>query len=674
MVVGTYRPAELIASGHPLKAVKQELVARGQCEELALEYLTEQAVAEHLDVRFPEHRFPPDLVSLIHERTEGNPLFMVNTINHLMAEGLIARQDDGWQLTAPVDAIKPGVPDSIRQLIETLVDRLDAYDQRILEAASVAGTEFPALAVSAALDDDLSAVEGRCEELSRRGQFIRECGAELLPDGQATGRFGFVHAVYRHVLYERMSASRRIQLHQRIGGREEQLYGTRAGEIAAALAMHFEQAADHERAARYLLQAALNAMRRSAYREAISLSRRGVELVATLPNRDALAQLELSLHITLGVPLIATEGYAAPEVGRLYFKARLLCERLGTPPEVSQVLWGLWTFHMLRAELSTAFDIATEFVRLAGIVSYPSVALRGHWAMEITSTHQGHFTLALEHFDRGLSLYDPDHFRDDVLAEALNPGVAMRCFASWSLWFIGRPDTAVVRMREAVELARSLSEPHGLAHALVFAGILHQLRREPTVTRQHADEAMALAAEHGLVLYRAMAEVLTGWAIASQEQAPDAVERMRQGLDRWESTGARLVRPQFLALLADSCPPDATDQRLGILDEALSLADTTGERIYEAELCRLRGEQFRARGDEEAAEQAFYQALAVARTQSATSLELRAALSLARLCRDRGKHMHAHDLVLPIFARFDEGFDTPDLRETLALLDSVAGC
>ncbi len=469
MVIGTYRPAELIASGHPLKAVKQELVARRQCDELPLEYLSREAVGQHLAVRFPGHRFPPDLVALIHERTDGNPLFMVNTIDHLIQERLIEVHEGGWQLTAPIDTVKLGVPDSIRQLIENQVERLDARDQRILEAASVVGTEFAVVAVAAALDHDLTDVEIRCEELSRRHQFIKECGAQLSPDGDAVGRFGFVHAVYRHVLYDRMSVSRRMHLHHRIGRRDEEVYGVRANEIAAELAMHFEQSNDHERAARYLQQAGVNAMHRSAYREAIAASRRGLELLASLPDTDDRALQELRLQITLGVPLIATEGYAAQEVGNVYVRARALCERLGTTPELSQALWGLWTFHALKAELFEALGIAGELLQLAERVPYPGVAMRGHWAMEITRTHQGDFRLALEHFDKALALYGSDRGRDDLFVDALNPGVAVRCFAGWCLWFMGEPDRGLAQIQEAVALARQLSEPHGLAHALFFA-------------------------------------------------------------------------------------------------------------------------------------------------------------------------------------------------------------
>jgi DNA-binding winged helix-turn-helix (wHTH) protein/tetratricopeptide (TPR) repeat protein len=555
MVIGTYRPAEVILSGHPLKKVKQELLAKRHCDELALEYLTEAAVAEHLAIRFPENRFPSELVAVIHERTEGNPLFMVNTVDHLIAERLIQPHEDGWRMAAKIDTVRLGVPDSIRQLIEAQIERLDARDQRILEAASIAGAGFRVPAVSAALDEGVENVAVRCEELTRRHQFIRECRPHTLPDGQTAGRFGFVHAVYRHVFYERVSTARRIHLHRRIGRRTEEIYGERANEVAAELAMHFEQAADYQEAARYLQQAAINATHRSAYREAIALSRRGLELLGRLPDTDDRARQELWLQITLGVPLIATEGYAAPDVGAVYLRARALCDRLGTTPEVSQVLWGLWTFHTLRGELSTAFEIAGEFLRLSERVTHPGLAMRGHWAMEITCTHQGKFGLALEHFEKALAMYEADEHRDDPFPDALHPGVAMRGFAAWSLWFVGHPDRALVRIQEAVALARELSEPHGLAHTLLFAAVLHQLRREIAIAQQYADDAIATSRDHGLVFYEAMARIVRGWTLIGQDSGTDAASEIRDGLVAWQGTGAQLMRPHFLALLAEAQDP-----------------------------------------------------------------------------------------------------------------------
>ena len=437
------------------------------------------------------------------------------------------------------------------------------------------------VAVAAALDHDLTDVENRCEELSRRHQFIKECGAQLSPDGDAVGRFGFVHAVYRHVLYDRMSVSRRMHLHHRIGRRDEEVYGERANEIAAELAMHFEQSNDHERAARYLQQAGVNAMHRSAYREAIAASRRGLELLASLPDTDDRALQELRLQITLGVPLIATEGYAAQEVGNVYVRARALCERLGTTPELSQALWGLWTFHALKAELFEALGIAGELLQLAERVPYPGVAMRGHWAMEITRTHQGDFRLALEHFDKALALYGSDRGRDDLFVDALNPGVAVRCFAGWCLWFMGEPDRGLAQIQEAVALARQLSEPHGLAHALFFAGVLHQLRRDRPMAQQCADDVIVLAGEYGLVLYGAAARIIRGWALLGRGDDEHAAEQIREGLAAWQDTGAELMRPHFLALLAEAyAATNQHDQALCLLDEALMLAEATGEGMY----------------------------------------------------------------------------------------------
>ena len=673
MVVATCRVAELIASGHPLKTVKHELLAKRQCEELPLDYLSEGAVAEYLAARLPAHHFPAELTALIHERTEGLPLFMVSTIDYLVSERLIEPHEGGWRMTAPIDTVKVGVPDSVRRLIETQIDRLDARDQRLLEAASVAGAEFAAATVAAALEEELGGVEARCEDLSRRHQFIKECGVQILPSGQPVGRHGFVHAVYRHVLYERVSPSRRIQLHRRIAQRSEEWYGDRASEIAAELAMHFERARDHQQAVHYLHLASVNATQRAAYREAIVLSRRGLELVRTLPDTAERAQQELRLQLSLGVPLITTEGYAAPEVGSLYVTARALCGRLATTPEISQVLWGLWTFHALRAELSTAFEISQEILSLAEGGAYPGVEMRGHWTMEITRTHQGAFRVALEHFDKALSLYD-HRSPDKAFLDALNPGVAVRGFAGWSLWFLGQPDRALVRIQEAVTLARELSEPHGLAHALVFAAVLHQLRRERPLAQEHADEAIALSSEHGLALYEAMARIIRGWALIGRGNDNEAARQIREGLTAWESTGAQLMRPHFLALLAEAQEPASRDgSGLRLLDEALAIAESTGERYFEAELYRLKGERrlqgARSTSGVDAAQECFDQAIAIARRQEALSLELRAAMSLARVHRDRGRHVLARDLIVPICERFDEALDTPDLREARALLD-----
>ncbi len=694
LLIGTYRPVELIVSGHPLIAVKRELLAKQQCEELPLEYLSENAIAEYLSVRFPANRFPAELARLIHERTEGNPLFMVNVVAYLVDEKIIAEYEGHWQLQVELDEVELGVPENIRYLIEKHIERLSEKEQRVLEGASVVGMDCSAVAISAGLDEDVIKIEEVCDGLAQRHYFLLPAYLADLPDGTVTPRYRFIHALYLDVLYKRVALTRRSQIHGRIGERGEIIYGDRVGEIAAELAVHFEQARDLTRAVKYLQLAAENAIRRFAYREAVLLALHGLELLQRLPDIPERARQELELQLTLGVPLIATEGYAAPEVGSTYTRARELCQQLGETPDVSEALWGLWTFHTLRAELGRAREIAQELLRLAEHLPYPGIAMRGHWAMEITFMHLGEFALAMEHFEKALLLYHPERHRDDAFLYALNPGVAMPCFAAWALWFLGQPDQALGRMQGALTLARELSEPHGLAHALLFAAILHQLRREARLAQERAEAAIAVSREHGLVLYQAMATVTRGWALIERGRLEEAIEQVRQGLAGHQTTGTELLRPHFSALLAEALgKAGQAEEGLRLLEEALAVADRNGEGYYQAELYRMKGEmllmQATGRGLARAAtggnaavepdplvlahaESWLNQSIKIAQHQQAKSWELRAVISMARLYQNQGRLKEARSLLAQIYDKFTEGFDTMDLREAKALLDSLS--
>ena len=632
MLIGTFRNVELVVSGHPLKAVKQELMAKQLCKELALEYLTEAAVRDYLSVTFPGNRFPAGLAGLIHKRTDGNPLFMVNAANYLLESGLIALRDNTWELCVDIANVELGVPDNIKQMIERHVDHLDVETQRTLEAASVAGVEFSTPALAAGLEEDPRVVEARCNELARQKQYIQECGVQELPNGEVVTRFGFVHALYQNVLYDRLPAARRVKLHRLIADRGEEVYGERAPEIAAELAMHFERGREYLRAAHYLKQGANNAIRRFAYQEAVDLARRGIELINHLPNTREVLDEALCLHLTLGVPLIAIEGYASPNVGEVYMKARQFYDQLGDSPDVSEVLWGLWTFHTLSGELETARDIAREFLRLSERLSYPGLAMRGHWALEITNTHLGNFALALNHYEAALVLYDPAQHREDSFLYALNPGVAMPCFAAWSLWFLGRTDEALERMEEGLALARELSEPHGLAHVQLFACVLHQFRGDHRMAQQLAEAVIEVSHAHGLMLYGAMADVMKGWTLSEQGHEQEGIDLMREGLAALDATATALVRPHFLGLLAEALSKlNRIDEAFALLDEATTMVSNTGERYYEAELYRLKGELLMMKDKRTDAEGCFKRSLEIAESQKAKSWQLRTEMSLARL-------------------------------------------
>lgn len=693
MLIGTYRTVELIVSGHPLKEVKQELLAKQQCAELPLGYLSEDAVAQYLSFRFPTNRFPSELARLIHERTEGHPLFVVNVLNYLLAEQLIFETAEHWILNTKLEELEVGVPENIREMIGKQIARLNVEDQQILEAASISGMNFSALAVASALGQDLVEVERRCEELARRNCFLRVCGIAEFPDGTVSGRYGFIHWLYVNTLYERIPAARRARLHKDMAEQGEAIYANRAGEIGTELAVHFERGRDYQRAAKYLQKAADNAIRRFAYREAVGLARRGLGLLGKLPDSAVRAEQELCLQLTLGVPLVATEGHAAPEVGRVYTRARELCRQLGETPDISEVLWGLRSFYALRSDWEPAREIAEEVLLLAERHQYPGLAMRGHWMMLSNFMHLGDFSLAMQHFEKAVLLYDPGQHLDDAFLYALNPGVAMPCFAAWTLWFLGLPDQSLKRIQEGLTLARDLSEPQGLAHALFFAGILHQLRREERFAQEHAEACMAISGEHGLVMYHAMATVIRGWSLFEEQRYDEATEQIRKGLEALQATGTEFVRPHFLALLADALAKAGHyDEGLNVLEDALSLI-RNGERYYEAELYRLKGELLVMQSrylsvSREAtgaavvahpnlsvvaqAEHCFKESIRIAQQQKAKSWELRTVMSIARLYMYQGNQAEARSLLIQIYDKFTEGFDTVELREARALLDELS--
>jgi predicted ATPase/DNA-binding winged helix-turn-helix (wHTH) protein len=313
MLVGTYRPVEVILRDHPLKGVKQELQLHKQCSELALDYLTREIVAQFLDLKFPGHRFPETLAAMIHQRTEGNPLFMINVAEYLVSEKIIAENDGVWQLQVELDEVELDVPENIRNLIEKHIERLSPEDQRVLEGASVVGMDCSAIAISAGLAEDVLRIEEVCDGLARSHHFLLPAYLATLPDGTLTPRYRFIHALYLDVLYKRVAPTRRSQIHGRIGVRGEAIYGDRVGEIAAELAVHFEQARDAVRGVKYLQMAAENAARRSAHHEAKALARRALELIQTLSATPERSQQQLTLENLLSQSRTALKK-SSPEI------------------------------------------------------------------------------------------------------------------------------------------------------------------------------------------------------------------------------------------------------------------------------------------------------------------------------------------------------------------------
>jgi DNA-binding winged helix-turn-helix (wHTH) protein len=274
MVLGTYRPRS-VAAGHPLRALKQDLRVRKLCEEIALAPLTRTSVQQLLSGELKQDVLPGGLSAFIHRHSEGNPLFAIAILEHLIAQGCLACDDkDGataWDLRTPLEDAGTGVPDELAQMVELEIERLSPLEQSVLEAGSLTAVAFPAWAVAAALEKDAAEIEELCDELARRVHFVERAGQDELPGGGSSNFYVFGHGLYREVLYQRQAGSRRARGHERIAARLGELFAGREADVAREMATHYEAAGNWQRAATALNAAARHAELRKAHAEAAEL-------------------------------------------------------------------------------------------------------------------------------------------------------------------------------------------------------------------------------------------------------------------------------------------------------------------------------------------------------------------------------------------------------------------
>jgi hypothetical protein len=365
--------------------------------------------------------------------------------------------------------VDQAVPPGLRDLLEAQPGRLGATVQQMLEGGSVAGAEFAVASVAAGMQTAPEAVEAVCEGLARQEQFLEDRGLVEWPDGTVSGRYGFRHALYQEVVYQRMGVGRQARWHRVVGARLEQAYGARAQEVAAELALHFRRGYDARRAVQYLGQAADNAAQRHASHEVIEILTTGLGLLATLPETPARTQQELDLQLALGPALIATRGHGAPEVEHTYNRAYYLCQQLGETPQLIPVLVGLCRFYGSHGKVRTTRTLVEQCLTFAQRLHDPALLLWSHWVLGTTLFFLGEFIPARAHLKQGMALYDPQHHRTLTARYGTDPGVLCLAYGVMPAWALGYPDGALTWGREALTLAQELSHPYSEAKALLEA-------------------------------------------------------------------------------------------------------------------------------------------------------------------------------------------------------------
>src|SRR6516225_3903205 len=411
---------------------------------------------------------------------------------------------------------------------------------------------------------------------------------------------------------------------------------------------------------------------RSTMAEAAVHFGKALQLVAGLPSSKRLQTRQLALQLGLAGTLMAAKGWASPQAGDAYARARELCREMPEGPQLVAALSGVFTYLHNSAEFVTGGRVAEELLAVARRQNDRDAKLLAHRSCGLNLLFRADFAGALRHFKEAVTLYARPG-TGSLMSPPVDPRIASQSFIPWSLLVLGYADEAITESQQALAYARDLSHPYTLAFALHVNCIFHQLRGDGTILRERADELVELATDQGFPHLRGSGRCFRAWAtIALEGSSEDAINEMREGLAEKRATGAEIKVPYYFGLLAEAYRRlNQTMEALKLLSDALEFVERTDERWYEAELYRLRGETLIKNADRRGAESAFSGAVATAKNYGAKLFELRASLSLADLWRDQGKRDEARDLLAPVYGWFTEGFDTRDLKDAKALLEEL---
>ena len=611
---------------------------------------------------------PLALHQQIVSRADGVPLFIEELTKMVLESGLLREADHHYELIGPLPAL--AIPTSLQDSLMARLDRL-VTAKGIAQLGAVIGRQFSYTLLHAVSQLDDATLQ---REL---GQLIE---AELLyqRDELPQATYIFKHTLIQEAAYQSLLKSTRQRVHQQIA----QVLAAQFPEIVetqpALLAHHATEAGLTGQAMAYWQQAGQHALEQSANVEAVVHLRRGLALLPALPDSAERTQQELDLQAALGPALIPTKGYAAPDVERAYTRARELCQQVGETSQLFPVLRGLWVCYEVQGQLHLARGLGEQLLDLAHSLRQPALFVEAHRALGNTLFWLGELAAARVHLEQGMARYDATQHHALAFLYGTDPRVVCLAYTTWIWWLLGSPDRALASAHEALTLAQSLAHTHSVAAALHWMAVLRQLRREKRAAHEGAEELIDLANAQGFPYWLAEGIILRGWALAMQGHTEEGIGQIQQGLVDYRATGAAVQRPYWLALQAEAyAQAGRHEEGLAVLDDGLTTADTTGACWYQAELYRLKGMLLhKSEGQTQQAagtpEVWYRQALDLARTQQAKSLELRAALSLSRLWQQQGRGDEARELLAPVYHGFTEGFDTADLQEAQALLEELA--
>lgn len=650
LVLGTARSEEVEAA-HPLPPLLRQLSGDARLTEIALLPLDAAETARLADL-VGTRPLDTETATRLYHATEGNPLFVVETVRAESAE------------PAPTDPAEDkvvGLPPRAHAVIAGRIAGLSEPARETASVAAVIGRAF-SLEVLVRVMGDEDGVAATLDELWRK-RIIRE---------QGPNAYDFTHDKLRDVAYGETSAPQRRRLHRRVAEALVALHEGDLMRVEARVAAHYESAGLPEQAIPHYVRAAAVAQAVYAHDETIALVGRGRSLLRALPDGARRDGWELDFLLVLAPTYRVTRGWAAPELLEVLDRALALCDRVGTPVQRAEVLFGMQSAYIVAARLEKSALITEEMVRFFrdGQNTEPprsAFAMLGGARMQM-----GRFQQSIDDLDRIVRDTDPGQLQRLQASQGLNYEVIARAWQSHALWCRGLPDTAFTRASQALRLAGELAQPFSRAIAATYLALLQQLRADAATFRAQAEAALGLAAECKATYYRAWAAILVAYADTQGARDPNALAPLAAAIESFKVAGARLRLPYYLALLADAHLRTGNPAAgLAAVEEGLNRSRETHERWWDAELHRLRGALMLAAGASPAdADAATRRALEIAREQGARSLELRAAIALARSWA-AARPREASALLEPLLGAFTEGQETPDHRSARDLLKTL---
>jgi DNA-binding winged helix-turn-helix (wHTH) protein len=629
LVIATHRPGDGSSASQAVHALAVGLRLRQRASLITLDALGVDEVGELVASRAGSEA-DAELVTLIHQRTGGVPLFAEHLLDDWLRAGWLRIESGTVIATKPLAELADAIPDGIRLLIEHTANRLPTADQAVLGGAAIAGRSFTSAEVSGATHQPDEDVEAILADLARRGVFIHAGGERTWPDGTITSAFAFDHDLYRDVLYGRVGPTRAAGHHLRIGSRLEDAHRSQLAPLAPTLAVHFTRAGDLDRAVRYRIMAADDQLQRSAHREAIDHLHAAAELLTRLPDDPAHLEQAVHVQVALGNALLTAKGYAAPETTDAYREARRLCDRLGDDVHVLPVLYGLWNASLVGGRPRAALEIAETFLDLAARTRHPGIAV-AHRAVAWPLLFLGDPARALAHLEQIPSSFDDTTTAALIAAFGEDPAATGSSVRAWARWIRGDNDGADRAIAAALDRAATLGHPLTETYVHTIAALLAQMRDDPDTALNHATRAVTVASEHAIPVFEALASTPLAWATARLELG-DGISLQRQALSGMARTGTAATLTAAMATLAELLGAAGdTDGALATIGEALAIAQRTDERYYQPELHRIQAQLFDQRGATSDAAAAAAAAMSAADTQGSMPFAARARRVLATL-------------------------------------------